>query len=105
MTRFYKIFTSKTIKIWSAIALQLAFADIILFKNHAGKRSGRIGLVRIVSRDPIVDIHSTEAWNRVLILAVSISISIISICLARAYFPIFFYKAISSKMKSVIILG
>lgn len=85
------------------MALQLAFAAIILFKGCDGEEFGRVELVRIGLRALIVDMLCAKAWNGVLILTMSVSVLTMSIYLVRAYFLIFFHKDISSKAKSIII--
>lgn len=103
MTKHCKILNSKTTWIWSIMALQLTFAIIILSKRYNNKESGKIKVVKICSKASIIDIFCTEVWSGVLILATSVSVLTIFICLIRAYFPIFFHKAVSSKVKSIII--
>lgn len=83
--------------------MQLTFAAIILSKDYNNKEFERIKLVKIGLRASIIDIFCTEVWSRVLILAISVSDLTISICLVRAYFPIFFHKAVFSKVNSIII--
>lgn len=104
-TRHHKEFSDRTIWIWLAIALQSAFAYTILCKSYDGERSGRVKLVRISLRTPIVNILFIEAWSGVLIFAISISVSTMTICLIRGYFSIFLYKYTVFKVKSSIISG
>lgn len=84
------------------MALQLAFAIIISSKSSDSEESEKVDLVKIGLQVSIVDMLYIEAWSGELILAMSVSVLIISICLIKTCFPIFIYKAVSSKIKSVI---
>lgn len=88
---------------WFIMALQLAFALIILSKSYNSKKSERIDLVKIGLRASIIQILCIEAWSGVLILAIFVSVLTVFICLVRVYFLIYFQKAISFKIKSIII--
>lgn len=81
------------------MTLQLAFAEEIWFKDCNDEGFRKIKLVKICLRALIIDMFYTEAWNRVLILAASISILTISILLIRTCFPISPYKVVSFKLK------
>lgn len=81
------------------------FAIIILSKSNDGEEFGRVEWVWIGLRTSIVDILCIKPWSGVLIWATFVFVSAISIYLVRVYFPIFFYKVVSSKVKSVIISG
>lgn len=85
-----------------ATLLQLAFVGEILYKSYDDKESERIELVKMGLRAPIAEMIYIKAWTEVLILALSVSISIIFICLVKACFSIFFYKSVVFEIMSNI---
>lgn len=90
---------------WLAIVLQSAFTGKILCKGYEGEGFGKIELVRIDLRALIIDRICTEVLSRLLILTAFVPISIMSVCLVRAGFLIFFHRFIVSKLKPSITLG
>lgn len=78
------------------------FAAIILSQNYDNTEFRKVELIKIDLRAWIINMSFIKTWSGVLILVTSISISSIFIFLVGDYFPIFFHKAVSSKIKSVI---
>ena len=82
----------------------MAFAEEVLCKSCDDVGSERLGLVKTVLRALMIDMLRIKAWIRVLTLALFSFVSTISICLAKAYFSIFFHKSTVFEVMSEIIL-
>ena len=104
-TRHCRVFSGKTALIWSATAFQLALVGEILCKGCNDIGSRRLELIKTGSRAIITDMLFIEAWNGVLTLVPSVSVSTISVCLIRARFWIFFYTFAASKVMFDITFG
>lgn len=85
--------------------MKSAFAREILCKNCNDVESRKLELIKTSLKALITNMLYIKAWNRVLTLVSSVFISIISICLVKACFWIFFYTFIAFKIMFDITLG
>lgn len=76
------------------------FAKEKLDKNCDNVRLWKLGLVKTGLKALIANMLYIKTWAKVLTLILFGSVSIISIHLVRAYFWIFFYKFVYSRVRS-----
>lgn len=87
------------------MTLQSTFAIKVLSESCDNRGLGRVKLIKISSRASNIDMFYIKDLSKLLILAATVSVSKMTICLVKACFSIFVHKSTVFKVKSGITSG